>query len=126
MININNMKKILAVLTTIAFCAFIAGCGGGNKLRIANVNKAENTFDFVDTKSGSIIRYQKLMLDGKEVVDHYCGESIVGRSGTVLFAHDRSQIVRNGGSVAMSGGSYSTHAVFNYKLEGGVLSIILE
>ncbi len=103
--------------------SILAGCGDGTRtMKIDKVNAQNNTFSFVDTKSGNAIAYKKLIYEGKEVVDTHCMD---GMAAGVVFAFNDNTIVRDGGSVKINGGQALTvHAVIKYKLEEGVLTIL--
>ena len=105
-------------------CMFSA-CSNSQKMQIANVNVATNTFDFVDVKSGSVLRYSKLILNDREVVDYHCS-SLAGTSN-VIFFWNKDDITRNGGSVSFKGGKgITTHAKLKYTIESGVLAAYSE
>ena len=111
---------LLAALLLIAVSRILTGCGA-KTMQIKVTDRDANTFVLVDG-SGAEIEYDKLMLDGKEVVDHYC--SSVQGLDSVAFATGEGQIVRDGSSVTLSGcQSYTAAAELTYELSDGVLTI---
>ena len=114
----NKTGIILALLLLLSLCA---GCGGNKTMRIANVNEAANTFDFVDSSTGQKLEYDRLIIDGKEVVDWLCTN--MAGSDAVVFATEEGQIVRDGNRTTYSGHGYTTEAGMEYKLEDGTLTV---
>ena len=121
---IKRMKKksfMISLVIVSVFCVFLR-CKNQQEMKIANINTTTGTFDFIDVKSGSKISYGKLMLNEQEVVDFHCSD-ISG--GSVVFAVNKSEIVRSGNSITMNGGKgFTIHAILKYKLEDGVLTIL--
>ncbi len=117
------MKRvlILAVSVVLAAACMLAGCGK-KTIRIANVDEAKNTFDFIESGSGKKVAYEKLVVDGKEVIDWAC-TSLAGVDA-VMFATEEGQIVREGNRTSFSGmKAYTTAAELLYDLKDGVLTI---
>lgn len=114
------IRLTAAALLVAAIALVCAGCGK-NTMRIENLNKEANTFDFVDTKTGQTIQYDKLILNGKEVIDH---QVMTGMADSVAFATEEGQIVREGAKVSVSGQGYTEAAELEYQLDGGTLTII--
>ena len=114
----NKTGIILALLLLLSLCA---GCGGNKTMKIDNVNEAANTFDFVDISTGQKLEYDRLIIDGKEVVDWLCTN--MAGSDAVVFATEEGQIVRDGNRTTYSGHGYTTEAGMEYKLEDGTLTV---
>lgn len=116
------MRKSIAIalMLALAACALV-GCGGGKTLRITNVNVEANTFDLVESGSGAKVSYDKLVVNGKEVIDWACS-SMTG--GTVMFATEEGQIVRKGNETTFNNlTAYTSAAKLEYELKDGVLTI---
>ena len=113
-------KSLFVLLLVIAMVC--TGCGGKKTMTIANVNEAANTFDLVDTGTKQVLEYDKLIVNGKEVVDWLC-TSMAG-SKAVVFATEEGQIVRDGNRTTYSGQGYTTVAKLEYELKDGTLTII--
>ncbi len=115
------MKKVFLLTVTVILAAFIlAGCGG-ETAKITNIDGTANTFDIIDTKTNQVLKYDKLVILGKEVIDHYCMSSI---TDSVAFAFEESQIIRDGSSVTLDGENANTiHAEFEYTLTDGILTL---
>lgn len=90
-------------------------------MKLANVNEAANTFDLVDSRSGQKLEYDKLIVNGKEVVDWHC--TGVAGSEVVVFATEAGQIVRDGNRTTYSGQAYTIDAKLEYELKDGTLTI---
>lgn len=118
----NIMKRITMLLLVVAIALACAGCGGKKTMRIANVDEAANTFDLVDSGSKQKLEHDKLIVNGREVVDWLC----TGMAGSkaVVFATEEGQIVRDGNRTTYSGQAYTTDAKLEYELKDGVLTII--
>jgi hypothetical protein len=119
----NTLRGVMSLLIMLAILMGLSNCGEKTlKMQIKYINPVANTFSFVDTRSGNSLIYTKLILDGKEVVDTHC---ITGVSEGVVFALDKTTIVREPGSVRINGGkAFTVHAVLKYKLEFGILTIL--
>ena len=116
-----TMKKTGIILALLLLLSLCVGCGGKKTMKLANVNEAKNTFDLVDSGTGQRIEYDRLIIDGKEVVDWLC-TSMAG-SDAVVFATEEGQIVRDGNRTTFSGHGYTTEASMEYKLEDGTLTV---
>lgn len=116
------IKAAAIVLAVMAIAAVCVGCGK-TTMKIDNLNKEANTFDFVDTKTGQKIQYEKLIIDGKEVIDH---QIMTGMADSVVFATEEGQIVRDGATTSVSGQGYTPAAELEYELKGGTLTILGE
>ena len=114
------LKKITVLLFSAMLVVMLSACADGKTLKIENVNTSANTFDFVDTISGEKIVYDRLILDGEDVVDFQCTASF---SSSVVFATEEGQIVREGNKITYNGKAYTTAAELKYTLEDGTLSI---
>lgn len=115
-------KCLFILLLVIAVAVVCAGCGGKKTLTIANVDEAANTFDLVDTGTKQVLEYDKLFVNGKEVVDWLCTGTVGYK--TVVFATEKSQIVRDGNKITYSGQGYTTVAKLEYELKDDTLTII--
>lgn len=115
-------KKILAaILIGVLMLCLLTGCSKAKTIRIANVDAAANTFDFLDTSSGVKIEYNKLIVDGEEVIDYEVSSGIVT---SVMFATREGQIVREGNRTTFSDmTAYTINAELLYELNDGVLTI---
>ena len=116
----NNIRRAAILLLALAAALSFAGCGK-KTIRLANVNEEKNTFDFVDG-SGKKIEYDRLVVNGKEVVDWQCTGMAMYQ--TVIFATEAGQIVREGNKTSYSGQGYTTNAELLYELKGGTLTIL--
>ena len=114
-------KRLFILLLVIAVAAVCTGCAGKKTMAIANVDEAANTFDLVDTATKQALKYDKLIVNGKEVVDWLCA-GMVG-SKVVVFATEEGQIVREGKKTTYSGQGYTTDAKLEYELKDGTLTI---
>ena len=65
-------KRLFILLLVIAVAAVCAGCVGKKTMAIANVDEVANTFDLVDTGTKQALKYDELIVNGKEVVDWLC------------------------------------------------------
>ena len=115
-------KRLFILLLVIAVAAVCTGCAGKKTMAIANVDEAANTFDLVDTITKQALKYDKLIVNGKEVVDWLC-TSMAG-SKAVVFATVEGQIARDGKKTTYSGQGYTTDAKPEYELKDGTLTII--
>ncbi|MDR1347150.1 MAG: hypothetical protein LBJ63_01780 [Prevotellaceae bacterium] len=115
-------RKILIVVAACIGMIMFSACSQ-NKMKL-DINAEAGTFGFVDVNSGMRLSYDKLIINGKEVVDTHCsgGSAMTGKS--VTFAFNRGDIIRNGNSVTTTGDTYTEYAVLKYKLENGVLTIL--
>ena len=116
----NIIRRAAVALLALAIALSIAGCGK-KTIRIANVNEEKNTFDFVDG-SGKKIAYDRLVVNGKEVVDWQCMSMAMNQ--TVVFATEEGQIVREGNKTTYGGQGYTTNAELYYELKDGTLTIL--
>ena len=114
-------KRLFILLLVIAVAAVCTGCAGKKTMAIANVDEAANTFDLVDTATKQALKYDKLIVNGKEVVDWLCA-GMVG-SKVVVFATEEGQITRDGKKTTYSGQGYTTDAKLEYELKDGTLTI---
>ena len=117
------MKRILifAAAMLLAAACVLTGCGK-KTIRIANVNETENTFDLVESGSGKKVAYDRLIVDGKEVIDWACID--MAGMDAVMFATEEGQIVREGNQTSFSGmKAYTTAAELLYDMKDGVLTI---
>ena len=114
-------KRLFILMLVIAVAAVCAGCAGKKTMAIANVDEAANTFDLVDTGTKQALKYDKLIVNGKEVVDWLC----TGMAGSkaVVFAREEGQIARDGKKTTYSGQGYTTDANLEYELKDGTLTI---
>lgn len=102
----------------------------GTTMKIANIDRTRNTFDFVDVASGEKIVYRRLIIHGVEPVDTRC----IVKEGTEMV-----QFVIRGGrevsrradgtqTVTIYAGentfAYSMYAQLKYELNDGVLTIL--
>lgn len=116
-------KKFLCLVAIVLLAFTLTGCGSGAKtLKIVNVDSMANTFDLVDVATKQKIAYDKLMLMGQEVIDHFCTSAV---TGSVVFAVKEGQIVREGNRVTLGEGltAYTAYAEMEYELADGVLNI---
>lgn len=117
------MKKAFAVIiTSILMMCLMVSCGE-KTMRIANLDQSTNSFSFIDTSSGEEIEYDKLILDGQEVIDYAISSNAFADS--IMFATKEGQIVREGNRTEFSDmTAYTTEAELIYELKDGVLTII--
>ena len=115
-----NAKRVALLVIVLAAALALAGCGK-KTMKIANVNEAANTFDFVDG-SGNKISYDRLVVNGKEVLDWQCMSMAMNQ--TVVFATEEGQIVREGNRTTYGGQAYTTNAKLVYELKDGTLTIL--
>lgn len=113
-------KRLIIALLAVAVAFACAGCGE-KTLKIANVDEAANTFDLVDSSSGRKIEYDRLTVNGKDVVDWLC--TGIMSSQAVVFATEEGQIIRDGSKTTFNGQGYTTAARLSYELKDGVLNI---
>ena len=114
-------RSFILLLALLALALVCTACGGKKTMKLANVNAAANTFELVDSGSGQKLAYDRLIVNGKEVVDWLC----TGMAGAevVVFATEEGQIVRDGNTTSYSGQGYSTVAKLEYELKDGTLTI---
>lgn len=102
----------------------------GTTMKIANIDRTRNTFDFVDVASGEKIIYRRLIIHGVEPVDMRC---IVkeGNEMVQFVIRDGREVSRRADgtqTVTIYAGentvAYSTYAQLKYKLSNGILTII--
>lgn len=94
----------------------------GNTMKFNITDDTFAGFTCVDTATGNVLFYDKLMLNDKEVIDTEC--STIRGARYVALALKPGDIVRNGNSVTLNAKIYTEHAVWEYTLENGVLTII--
>jgi len=95
----------------------------GGKMKI-DMDVKNGEFHFVDVNGGKKLSYNKLILDGKEVVDTHCWDAAFGGKN-VAFAFKRGEIVRSGNSLSLNNCRvFTEHVILNYKLEDEVLTIL--
>ena len=99
-------------------------------MKIANIDRSANRFDFVDTDTGNKLTYLRLIVNGVEPA----GISCIVKEGTemvqfILKEKKALSTRQEGGQTIItysgeSTTSYSIYSVLKYKLEDGVLTIL--
>ena len=100
-----DLKRSVIAL---AMGLLIVSCSGGTQLKF-DVNKANETFRIVDAKSGNQLSYNKIIIEGKEVV----GTSYFMEMCIFYFENKEN-----------TGFRYDLK--MKYQLENGVLAILKE
>lgn len=102
----------------------------GMTMKIANIDRTRNTFDFVDVASGEKIVYRRLIIHGVEPVDTRCivkeGSEMV--QFVVRGGREVSRRADGTQTVTIYAGentfAYSMYAQLKYELNDGVLTIL--
>jgi len=116
-----NVKRALSIVFSATVFALLTSCSGAPKLKL-DIDSAKGTFSFVDISTGKRLSYQKLFINGKEVIDTHCMSG--GMFKSVAFAFEKGEIVRNGSSVTFNCKiAFTEHAELKYKLENGTLTL---
>lgn len=90
-----------------------------------DIDVQSQSFTFVDVNDGKRLSYEKLIVDGKEVVDTDCFDMKDGKQ--VLFFFDKKTKYKNLTSTVaeeVNGIFLSEHDVMKYKLENDILEIV--
>ncbi len=102
----------------------------GTTMKIANIDRTRNTFDFVDAASGEKIVYRRLIIHGVEPVDTRCivkeGTEMVqfvvrGRQELSRRTDGTQTVITYAGENTVT---YSAYAQLKYKLNNGTLTIL--